>query len=90
MVDTWLGFLMKSVENMGLMEKTAIIFTTDHGFHFGEHGGLFGKMNSDKLPDGSLRPYGESGSKWTYSPLFEELIHLPLLIQAPGVAPGGI
>ena len=88
MVDTWLGFLMKSVENMGLMEKTAIIFTTDHGFHFGEHGGLFGKMNSDKLPDGSLRPYGESGSKWTYSPLFEELIHLPLLIQAPGVAPG--
>ena len=88
MVDTWLGFLMKSVENMGLMEKTAIIFTTDHGFHFGKHGGLFGKMNSDKLPDGSLRPYGEPGSKWAYSPLFEELIHLPLLIQAPGVAPG--
>ena len=88
MVDTWLGFLMKSVENMGLMEKTAIIFTTDHAFHFGEHGGLFGKMNSDKLPDGSLRPYGEPGSKWTYSPLFEELIHLPLLIQAPEVAPG--
>ena len=88
MVDTWLGFLMKSIENMGLMEKTAIIFTTDHGFHFGEHGGLFGKMNSDKLADGSLRPYGDPGSKWTYSPLFEELIHLPLLIQAPGVAPG--
>ena len=88
MVDTWLGFLMKSVENMGLMEKTAIIFTTDHGFYFGEHGGLFGKMTSDKRPDGSLRPYGEPGSRWTYSPLFKELIHLPLLIQAPGVAPG--
>ena len=70
------------------MEKTAVIFTTDHGFYFGEHGGLFGKMTSDRLPDGSLRPYGEPGSKWTYSPLFEELIHLPLLIQAPGVAPG--
>ena len=32
MVDTWLGFLLKSIENMGLMNKTAIIFTTDHEF----------------------------------------------------------
>ena len=88
MVDTWLGFLLRSVENMGLMEKTTIIFTTDHGFYFGEHGGLFGKMSSDKLPDGTLRTYGEPGSKWTYSPLFEELIHLPLLIYAPGVSAG--
>ena len=88
MVDTWLGFLLKSIENMGLMDKTAVIFTTDHGFYFGEHGGLFGKMNSDKFPDGTLRPYGEPGSKWTYSPPFEELIHLPLLIHAPGISPG--
>ena len=28
MVDTWLGHLLKSVENMGLTEKTAVIFTT--------------------------------------------------------------
>ncbi len=83
-----MGFLLKSVENMGLMDKTAVIFTTDHGFYFGEHGGLFGKMNSDKFPDGTLRPYGEPGSKWAYSPLFDELIHLPLLIHAPGISPG--
>ena len=88
MVDTWLGYLLKSVENMGLMEKTAIIFTTDHGFYFGEHGGLFGKMTSGTSPDGTLRPYGESGSTWSYSPLFEELIHLPLLIYVPGITPG--
>ena len=41
MVDTWVGYLLRCVENMGLMEKTAIIFTTDHGFLFGEHGGTF-------------------------------------------------
>ena len=68
MVDTWLGFLLKSVENMGLMDNTAIIFTTDHGFYFGEHGGLFGKMSSDKSLDGRLRPYGEPGSTWARSP----------------------
>ena len=39
MVDTWLGYLLKSVENMGIADKTVVIFTTDHGFYFGEHGG---------------------------------------------------
>ena len=73
---------------MGLMDKTAIIFTTDHGFYFGEHGGLFGKMSSDKYPDGTLRPYGEPGSQWSYSPLFEEIVHIPLLVHAPGISPG--
>ena len=88
MVDTWIGFLLKSVENMGLTEKTAIIFTTDHGFYFGEHGGLFGKMAGDKRPDGTLRPYGETGSTWAHSPLYEELVHIPLLVHVPGVNSG--
>ncbi len=44
MLDTWFGYFLKRLENMNLMEKTAIIFTADHGFYFGEHGGLFGKM----------------------------------------------
>ena len=88
MVDTWLGFLLKSVENMGLADKTVVIFTTDHGFYFGEHGGLFGKMSSDKYPDGTLKPYDEPGSQWSYSPLFEEIVHLPLVIRYPGITPG--
>ena len=53
MVDTWIGYLLRMVENMGLTEETAIIFTSDHGFYFGEHGGLFGKMTFAKRPDGS-------------------------------------
>ena len=88
MVDTWVGFLLRAVENMGLKDKTVVIFTTDHGFYFGEHGGMFGKMSSDKYPDGTLRPYDEPGSQWSYSPLFEEIVHLPLLIRAPEVSPG--
>ena len=83
-----MGFLLKSVENMGLADKTVVIFTTDHGFYFGEHGGLFGKMSSDKYPDGTLRPYDEPGSQWSYSPLFEEIVHLPLMIRSPEITPG--
>jgi len=86
MVDTWVGYFLRQVENMGLMENTAIIFTTDHGFYFGEHGGLFGKMTREKP---SIVPYyWDPDSRWTRSPLFEELIAIPLLIHVPGISPG--
>ena len=87
MVDAWLGRLLRQVDNMGLTEKTAIVFTSDHGFYFGEHGGLFGKLVYDKRPDGSLPKLGEQ-TTWSHSPLYEELVHIPLLISAPGIEPG--
>jgi len=86
MVDTWFGYFMRQVENMGLLENTAVIFTTDHGFYFGEHGGLFGKLTRAKP---SIIPYYfVRDNLWTYSPLYEELISIPLMIYIPQVAPG--
>ena len=89
MVDTWVGYLLRQVENLNLMDKTAIIFTTDHGFYFGEHGGLFGKMTRTHP---SVVPYFEEPDRakagYTYSPLFEETIACPLMIYVPGVSPG--
>lgn len=86
MVDTWAGHFLRQVENMGLMENTAIIFTTDHGFYFGEHGGLFGKMTREKAS--TVPYYWDRDNRWTRSPLYEELIAIPLLIYVPGVSPG--
>ena len=88
MVDTWVGYLLRRLENMGLMDHTTVIFTTDHGFYFGEHDGLFGKMTFDKRPDGTLYQNGDSDAQWTHSPLYEELVSLPLLISVPGAEPG--
>jgi len=86
MVDTWFGYFLRQAENMGLMDNTAIIFTTDHGFHFGEHGGLFGKLNR---AEPSATPMEDDASlSWTRSPLYEELVACPLLIHMPGVSPG--
>ena len=88
MVDTWIGNLLRKVENMGLMEDTAVIFTSDHGCYFGEHDGLFGKMSFAKREDGRLYRFGDPDSKWSHSPLYEELVTLPLLLHVPGTAPG--
>ncbi|MCK4581261.1 MAG: sulfatase, partial [Dehalococcoidia bacterium] len=100
MVDTWVGYLLRQIENMGLMESTAIIFTTDHGFYFGEHGGRFGKANLGRLTDvkapiaaprtgerSLLYEILMSSVTWERSPLFEEAAACPLLIYAPGVSP---
>ena len=88
MVDTWIGHMLRRVEDMGLMDRTAIIFTSDHGFYFGEHGGRFGKMTFDKRPDGSLYVHGDEDAGWAHSPLYEELVRIPLIAYVPGAQPG--
>ena len=72
---------------MGLMEKTAIIFTTDHGFYFGEHGGLFGKTFTAR-PDGTPCNRFDKDPTYGPNPLYKENILLPLLVYVPGVRPG--
>ena len=88
MVDTWVGYLLRKVENMGLAGNTAIIFTSDHGFYFGEHGDLFGKMTFANKPDGTIYNWTDLNASWTYSPLYEELVTAPLLVQMPGIEAG--
>lgn len=40
LVDRWVGLLLQKIEDLGLFEDTAVIFTTDHGTYQGEHGYL--------------------------------------------------
>jgi arylsulfatase A-like enzyme len=83
MVDTWFGYLMRKVENLGLMDKTAIIFTSDHGYYFGEHGGMYGKMIFWRNPDPNERI-----GIWGRSPYYEEVTRIPLFIYIPGMPAG--
>ncbi len=43
MVDRWVGRLLQKIEDLGLADDTVVIFTTDHGYYFGEHG-IIGKV----------------------------------------------
>jgi arylsulfatase A-like enzyme len=42
MVDRAVGRLLERLDSLGIADDTAVLFTSDHGFYFGEHG-IFGK-----------------------------------------------
>ena len=37
LVDTWFGYLIDTIERLGLLDDTVIVFTSDHGTEFWEH-----------------------------------------------------
>lgn len=70
LVDTWVGYLLRRAEELGLLDNTAIIFTTDHGYYIGEHN-LTGKS--------LIWPGGHA-----FCPLYTEVARIPLMIRLPG------
>jgi len=99
MVDRWVGMFLDKVKKLGIWEDTAIIFMSDHGFCFGEHG-LLGKARFSNPTRTLFKEYyraevweayrkqalaGES--QWIWSPLYEEIVRVPLLVYVPGIKP---
>jgi arylsulfatase A-like enzyme len=62
--DREIGRLLDGLADFGLADDTLVIFTSDHGEEFGEHG-------------------------WTGhgKHLYREIVDVPLLVRAPGIAP---
>jgi arylsulfatase A-like enzyme len=92
MVDHWFGFLMQRLERFGLLENTAVLFTSDHGFYFGERG-QFGKRRFRwpgglALEEGFARGLTMPQGQVFRSPLHNEITRVPLLASIPGVRPG--
>ena len=88
MVDHWFGYLMERVRVLNLLEDTCIIFISDHGFYFGEHG-VFGKRRFRWSDNASFdegfakgRTMAEQTVHW--SPLHNEVTQVPLMMYMPG------
>ncbi|MHA1820605.1 MAG: sulfatase [Promethearchaeota archaeon] len=73
LIDRWVGKIFEKIEDLGLLDNTMVIFTTDHGFLHGEHG-IIGK---------SLIKSQTATGRLAYLPLFEEISHIPLIIHYP-------
>jgi arylsulfatase A-like enzyme len=95
MVDFWIGRLLAKLDALGLRENTLVIFTSDHGFYFGEHG-YFGKAEWVHEPEASVTEDslvpGWLTESWLltveWSPLYRELTNVPLIVRGPGLEPG--
>src|SRR5258706_1846232 len=61
--DAQIGRLLDALGQRGLANNTVIVFVSDHGEEFGEHGGQY------------------------HYTLQSEVMHVPLIIDAPGLAP---
>jgi arylsulfatase A-like enzyme len=65
--DHEIGRLLEGLHALGLDERTLVVFTSDHGEEFGEHG---------------WKGHDET--------LYEEVLHVPLILRAPGLVPVGV
>jgi iduronate 2-sulfatase len=88
-VDTQLGLLIDEIKTQGLWEDTVIVFTSDHGYHLGEHF-LWGKVSlfevCARVPL-MIRIPGR-GRQGVVSQSLAELVDVwPTLIDACGLKP---
>jgi arylsulfatase A-like enzyme len=49
-IDDQVGALLRELEQQGVLDNTLVVVASDHGEHFGEHGGIMTHGNSLYLP----------------------------------------
>lgn len=93
-MDSQLGLVLNALERLGLAENTLVVFTSDHGFLLGEHGGLWGKLalfsESTRVPlvvaGPGVAPGGRSRRTVELVDLFPTLTELAGLPTPRGLA----
>ncbi|MEM9016245.1 MAG: sulfatase [Verrucomicrobiota bacterium] len=87
-VDAQVGRLLDALDRLGIAEKTMVVFWSDHGYHLGEHNGVWQKRTLFEQSSRSpliFRVPGRAGNG-TASPRVVEFVDIyPTLIEAAGI-----
>lgn len=78
-VDHQIGRLVDALDELGMLDETLLVVTSDHGEEFWDHWREGRAMGND--------PRGIWGIGHGHS-MFQELLHVPLIVSGPGVARG--
>jgi len=78
LADAYVGLVVESLRKRGLLERTLLIVTSDHGEELGDHGVPLHLANGSTVYG---RFHGHS--------LYREQLHVPLLLRLPGRVPEG-
>lgn len=90
MMDKYIGKILDKLEELGLMDDTLIVFTTDHGHFFGHHGlvakGPFHYEDMIRVPFIVKHPDADKSGE--ASPALQSLVDLaPSFLASCGIEP---
>lgn len=93
-VDAQVGRLLAALDELGLSEDTIVVFWSDHGYHLGEHGGIWQKRTLFEEATQApliLRVPGMPGNGRACRRIVEFVDVYPTLLDAAGLpVPGGL
>lgn len=87
-VDRSVGLLLEKLKALGLEENTIVIFTSDHGYNMG-HNGIEHKGNGYWITK-TDHPATANLAKNSRPNLYDQSVHVPLIVRWPGVVEPGL
>lgn len=87
-IDAQVGLLLAELEQLKLWDSTIVVFVADHGYHLGDHGGLWAKLTDfercARVPLSIAVPHTRNAGRTTAG-IVENLDLYPTLVDLCGL-----